>query len=135
MTPIRELAIGAGDVAFRKTCDADRKLGMFANEPDQLAGKLETARRHFELAPSGRIAAQCQDILDTQRPNLAQQVLYLLLRRLDTRKMSDSGETVLPLNAIDDHQRLVAGAPAGTVSHRTIIRPGFEQRRDGLFEQ
>jgi hypothetical protein len=40
-------------------------------------------------------------------------------------------QAMLALNAIDDSERLVARAPTGPVSHRTIIRPRREQRRDG----
>src|SRR5258708_20678348 len=49
--------------------------------------------------------------------------------------MRDRSQAMLPLDSVHDHQRLVPGAASGAVSHRAIVRPGLEQRRNGLFEQ
>ena len=49
--------------------------------------------------------------------------------------MRHGGETVLLLDAIDDHQGLIARAAAGAVGHGAKIRLGLHQGRDGFLEQ
>src|SRR5579859_6840090 len=78
VTPIRIFAILTGNVAFREASNADAKIALFSNKPDQLMRKLKPTRGDLELAPTGRVAAQCQDILNTQAANLVQQIFDLL---------------------------------------------------------
>jgi hypothetical protein len=49
MPPVGVFAFLAGDVAFGKTGDADGKIARFADEFDQLRGKLETAGCGLEI--------------------------------------------------------------------------------------
>src|SRR6266704_824324 len=135
VTPIHVLAFFAGDVTFGKTGDADAEIVLFSNEPDQLAGKFEASGRGLELAAAGRVAAQGQDIADAQRANLAEEFADLLAGGIDASQVGHAGQAVLPLDAVDDPQRLVAGAASGAVSHRAIIGPGLQQRRQRFLQQ
>src|SRR5690242_8888875 len=99
MPPVDELSILAGDMAFGKTGHADGKIGMLANELDELARKFEPARSHFELAAAGGIATQSENVLNTESPNLAEQVANLFLRCLNAGQMSYGSKAVLALNA------------------------------------
>jgi len=48
----------------------------------------------LKLSAPGRIAAQSENILDAQFPNLAQQLADLLARRADTGQVGDRGQAV-----------------------------------------
>ena len=96
---------------------------------------LETAGRGDEFATAGRVAPQRQYVPHPQRTDLAQQIPNLLLGGVYAGQVRDRRQTVFALDAVHDHQRLFARAPARPVRHRAKIRPGLEQGRDGLFQE
>ena len=78
VTPIGQLAGFAGNVAFGKTGDADAKVSLLPDKPNQLIGVLEAPWRQLKLASGRRVAAQRQHVLDAQLLDLAKQILDLL---------------------------------------------------------
>src|SRR5438067_11082949 len=136
MTPIDMAAAVAGDVAFGKAGDADAKAAGFANEADELIGVFESAFGLFEFAiASGGIAAQGQNIFDSQSPDLSDDVADFFAGGIDTGQMGHGRELVLALNAIDDHQGLFPGAAARAVGDGAIIGLKREQGGDGLLQE
>ena len=134
--PIHFPPLLAGDVALRESGGADAKAAHLLDEGDQLMGKLEAALRFFELAAAGgRIAAQGENISYAQRPGLEQDRAQLPGGRTDARQVEESGQMVLALDAIDDHERLFARASARAVSHRTIVRLQFLESGDGFLQK
>src|SRR5262249_27739558 len=125
----------AGNVTLRKTSHSNGKLALFPNEPDQLAGEFKAAVCDLEFTSAGGIAPQGQEILHTQLADLAQQILNLLACRTNACQVRHSCQTVLTLDPVDNHQRLIARAATGSISDRTKIRPRLNKRRDRFPQQ
>ena len=65
----------------------------------------------------------------------SEQLAHLVARVVDAGEMRQRRQAVLALDAIHDHQRLVARAAAGAVGDGAKIRFGLQQRGDMLFEE
>src|SRR5437660_5612111 len=101
------LAIFASDMTLRETGHANAKAILLPDELDELVREFEAARRGLEVAATGRIAAQREDIFHAESADLAQQVANLFARGINTRQVRDGGQAVLLLDPIHDHQGLV----------------------------
>lgn len=133
--PIHMFPLFAGDVSLRESRNPDAEAVKLPDEPDQFAGKLKSTRRHFELTTARWIAAQREDISDSQSANLLQQFADLLFGGRHARQMRDRREAVLFLNAVHDPQRLVPRTATGAVGHRAVIGFGCQQGGDGFFDK
>ena len=123
-------------MSFGESRDADRKSAAVPDEPHQLVRILESAVGLLKVAGAARrIAAQRQDVGDAERPRLLEDAGGVVPRRVDARHVRHRGQSVLALDAIDDRQRLFAGAAAGAVGDRAEIRRQPRERRNRLFEQ
>src|ERR1017187_2157957 len=135
MPPIGVFAVLARYVAFGKAGDADGKIARLADEPDELRGEFEAAGRRLKFAAVRRISAQRENIFTTQRTNFSQKLAHLPASVIDAREMRQCRETVLPLDAIHNHQRFVARAATGSIGDGAIIGFGLEQGGDLLFQK
>ncbi|MDB6123995.1 MAG: hypothetical protein JWQ71_2988 [Pedosphaera sp.] len=134
--PIDMFALGAGDVAFRETGGANGESAQFAQETDELMGIFKAALGPGELAvAAGRVAAQGQDVGDAECAGLLNDVAKFLAGGVDAGEMEHGRQSMLALDAVHDHQRLVARPAARAIGDRTEIRLEFEQGRDGLFQE
>ncbi len=84
---------------------------------------------------AGRIAAQRQDIFDADTARLRDDLADLLAGMIDAGQVEHGGEVVLALDAVHDHESLVARAAAGAVGDGTEIGLEPKQRGNGFFEQ
>src|ERR1035441_5332292 len=82
---------------------------------------LVNARSDLEFATVRRVAAQSEDVLEVQGANTDEEVAYLVLGGAHARQMGHRSQTVLPMDAVHDHQRLVPRAAAGAVGHRAAV--------------
>ena len=134
--PVLMLAVRAGDMSFREAGHADRERTGLANQSHQLVGVLEPAVRFHEPAAAvRRIAAQRQDVLDPQLTRLVQHPAGLVDGRVDACQMRHRRNPELPLDPVDDRERLLARAPAGAVGDGTEVGVELSQSRDRLLQQ
>ena len=112
------------------------KLSMSLMNRTSSYGILEAAFGFLKIADaSRRVAPQREDIGDAERLRLRQHAGRVLARRIDARHVRHRGESLLALDAVDDRQRLFAGAAAGAVGDGTEIGLQLPERRNRLFEQ
>ena len=88
-----------------------------------------------ELATARRVAAQGEQVLHPQRADLPEQLADLLARGAHAGQVGHRGQAMLRLDALDDPERLVARAAAGTVGDRAVIRARLQQRGQRLLQQ
>ena len=99
-----------------------------------MSRELEAAGRDLALAATGGVATERENVLAAQRADLFQQLSHLLPRVVDARQVRHRRQA-LPLDAVHDHQRLLARAAAGAVGDRAKVRRGLAQRRDVFLQQ
>ena len=87
-------------------------------------------RMRLKFATTGGIAAQREDVFTTQPLDFFQKLADLFAGVVDAGQVGQSNQPVLPLNAIHNHQRLVARGAAGAVSDGAEIRFAGEERGD-----
>jgi len=100
-----------------------------------LRGEFKTAGRELKFTATRRIAAQRENVFTTERVDFFQKFAHLSAGVPNTGEMCQRRETVLPLDAIHNHQCFVARAAAGAVGDGTIIGPGQEQGGYLLFQR
>ena len=135
MFPIIKPANFIGDVAFGKTGDADGKIALLADELDELCGEFKAAGCGLKFSAGGRIAAQRQDVFAAERMDFFEHRAHFVARVVDAGKMGERGQAVVALDAVNDHQRLVARAAARAVGHGAKVRAGLQQRGDVFFQK
>jgi len=95
---------------------ADADVGALPDEADQIDRVGEAARRCFEgLFPLGRVAAQAEDVLDSQAQDFIEDARKRLGGGTHAGEMGHRLDGELAANAIDNAQRLAARAPAGAI--------------------
>ena len=98
--------------------------------------ELESALGLHKLDLSaGGITAKSEDVLDATLLGFIEHIGELSLRGTDASEMRHRGELELALDAVDDAERFVARAAAGSISHRAIIRTELHQFRHGFLKQ
>ena len=130
MAPIDVLAGFAGNVALREAGRADGETPGLANEANQFVGVFEAALDFLKLpCPDRRITTQRQNVFDAESPRFFEDIRKLLFGRVHACQMRHCGQAVLPLDAIDDHERLVARAATGAIRDRAEVR--FQRHQGG----
>ena len=122
-------------MAFGEPRDPDGITAGFTNEPDELIRIFEAAFGLLELRAVRRIAAQRQNVLDSQFPRLLQHAARFGCGGVHARQVCHRRQALVALNPIDDHQRLLAGTPAGAVRHRAEIGIELAESGNRLLEQ
>lgn len=98
-------------------------------------GILKAAGRGLELATSGRVTAQREDVFDAALPGLGEDGSEFVLRRVDAGEMHHRGEAVLALDAVHDADGLLPRAAARAVGHGAEVRAELHQLRDVFLEE
>src|SRR5260221_3472269 len=96
----------ASDVSLGKSGNADAEVAGLTNKFHELIRVFKAAGRHLKVSAARRIAAQGQNVADTKRADLAEQLADLFLGRTDAGQVRDGKQAVLLLDAVHDHQRL-----------------------------
>ena len=123
-------------MTFREPGGADGKTAQFPDVADELVRKLEAALGFLEHAvAAGRIAAQRQDVFDADAARLGDDLADLRAGVVDAGQVEHGGEVVLALDAVHDHEGLVARAAPGAVGDGTEVGLEPQQRGNGFFEQ
>ena len=95
-------ALGAIDVALRKTGGTDAEVAPLTEELNQFGGELEAALGLRPLLAWRRVTAQGEDVLDAPTCRLVEDAADLRLRVLDAGEVRHRGEAEVVLDALDN---------------------------------
>lgn len=116
--------------------DAHTAAVQFADVTHKLGCVSKSAFRHLKcLLALGRIAAQCEDVLNAVLHQPLQHMRQLFTRRSHARQMRHRFNTCFTLDAADDVNGLLTRRSTGAVSYGDEVRFQDTQFSDGSFQQ